>query len=461
MGLKYQFKKLFGICLLIFFGFGHSAFCQNLHPSATLELMNSGWGAAAIGMGGAYTAVAKDLTAIYWNPAGLAQFPGLQVYGDYGISGDSDEDYAAEVLPNRFDSAQRFAVKGNQFDFAGLSYAFQSGTTRIVPAFCWHRTSIVGLERELKETAGVVEFLTPTVFFQSEGIFQQKLKRPGEEYSLGIAASVNNRILIGGSINFPGGDPETRLTGDVHESFVNSSGTIRSDVTLDQTLSENVSGSSFRIGFLALPSGAITLGATMRFPYTRTAELELTRTGTISSAGSTENFEERATAKSEVEIPFEWSLGAAARFRRNFMLSGSVTYAGFEDTQQIISDSSNPSLIPETTFPFPALRADAAPQHSLLQWRGGIEYGTGQPGQSGIVFRSGILLDGQPYGDAEDGKRANFKGYTFGAGYASGGLAIDAAFISEKGDLTFTPGSQGPSHFSIRRFFISLNWSSQ
>ncbi len=41
-------------------------------------------GARAAGMGGAYTAVADDYTASYWNPAGLAQIRRIEIYGALG-----------------------------------------------------------------------------------------------------------------------------------------------------------------------------------------------------------------------------------------------------------------------------------------------------------------------------------------------------------------------------------------
>ena len=266
---------------------------------------------------------------------------------------------------------------------------------------------LIGPKHNLKETAGVVSFFNQVVFFQSEGTFDTEIKHADEEYSIGLAASVNNRIMIGGSVNFPGANPQTLLNGNFHDSLIDHNGTSRSDVQLNQKLTEDTSGTSFRVGFLFLPSPLFSFGATMRFPYTRTADLTLERTGTVIRDGITQNFTERATATSETEIPFEWSLGAAARFRGNFMLAGSVTYANYENSEQIIGNSSDVLLIQETTLPFPALRANAGTQHALLQWRGGIEYRTGQDGRSGLVLRSGIFRDGQPYNDEQDGNGVN------------------------------------------------------
>lgn len=58
-------------------------------PASFVMAAGLGYGARAIGMGGAYTAVADDGTAPYWNPAGISQIkiltltPGVGVYGKY------------------------------------------------------------------------------------------------------------------------------------------------------------------------------------------------------------------------------------------------------------------------------------------------------------------------------------------------------------------------------------------
>jgi long-subunit fatty acid transport protein len=451
----------FAIFVLLIFAFQQSAFSQALQPQPPLELLNSGWGAAANGMGGAYAGVAEDMTAIYWNPAGLAQLPGLQIYAEYALTGDTDEDFAAELFPDDFQSIQRFSGDGNQFDFVGVSYEFTSGATRVVPAFAWHKNTANPPKRELKETAGVVDFLTSNTFVQSEGTFTQEFKGAGEEYSIGVGASVNNRIMIGGTVNFAGGTPKTILTGQFHDTFdvILGPPTVRTDINLDQTLSEDVSGTSFRVGFLFAPVPAIKVGTTLRFPYTRTSQLTLERTGTRTLNGSPQNFNETATAESEVEIPIEWTVGASVFIKGGLRASGAVTYADWEDVEQVTRESSNPLLIPNSVLPYPALRANAFPQNSLLQWRGGIEYFMGRPGE-GLVIRSGYFLDGQPYGD-RDSDRTEFKGYSFGIGYIASGFGLEAAFVREKGDFVLTSSSRNEeSSFSFRRFLISVSWIS-
>jgi len=47
------------------------------------EFLEIGVGGRALGLGGAYCALAEDPSSFYWNPAGIARVPGLSVWGMY------------------------------------------------------------------------------------------------------------------------------------------------------------------------------------------------------------------------------------------------------------------------------------------------------------------------------------------------------------------------------------------
>ena len=71
------------------------------------EFLNSGVGSRALAMGGAYTAVANDVTAGYWNPSGLVEAQGFQI---------------------QFMHANQF-ISSVQYDYFAASNQFASGTS--------------------------------------------------------------------------------------------------------------------------------------------------------------------------------------------------------------------------------------------------------------------------------------------------------------------------------------------
>jgi hypothetical protein len=451
--LRRLLRSFWLLCLLLY---GMPAICQNLQPAPAFDLIHPGYGAAAMGMGGAYTAVARDLSAIFWNPAGLAQLNGVQIGIDYRILGDSSEDFGAEAFPNRFESKQRFSISGKQFQSLLASFSIRTKNYVFVPAFAWQRPGNLGIERELKETAGVVEFLTPSHFFQSEGTFREVIHGAEDEYTFGIAAGVTNKVLIGGTWTFLHGGPERILNGNFHETVVTDAGTQRADLTVQQTRKEDSSGNYLKVGALFFPYGPLSFGGYLRFPYNRTTHLSFDVTGTSVPPAP---IGLSATADAEVKYPMEWAAGVALHQANHATVAGSVTYSDMTDTVQTITNSSNTVIFPERDLPFPGLRVNAVPQHKLLQLRAGIEYVLGSPG-SGVVLRSGIFRDGQPYGNTSNG-RVKFHGYSFGAGFQTSTFRLDAAMVKETGDITFTQFSQGPSTYRNRRFLISVSFLSQ
>jgi len=63
--------------------------------AASANFLETELGARAMGMGGAFVAVADDVTALHWNPAGLAGLEGVQVFGMrtsvYSVDGLSED----------------------------------------------------------------------------------------------------------------------------------------------------------------------------------------------------------------------------------------------------------------------------------------------------------------------------------------------------------------------------------
>jgi len=65
------------------------------------EFIAIGVGGRALGLGGAYSALANDVTAGYWNPAGLSRmmYPQVTLMNDERFGGLVNYDYAAFALP--------------------------------------------------------------------------------------------------------------------------------------------------------------------------------------------------------------------------------------------------------------------------------------------------------------------------------------------------------------------------
>ncbi|MBI5554356.1 MAG: PorV/PorQ family protein, partial [Elusimicrobia bacterium] len=129
-------------------------------PAAFLR---NGAGARALGMGGAYTALADDASSVYWNPAKLAwqeKFEFTARYANLGL--DSRCDYAGLVLPLSFAS----------FGFGYL----QQATNKI------ETTDSVG------QVSGETEAANNALFIGYGQTF-------GDIFSLGLAAKLINQNL--------------------------------------------------------------------------------------------------------------------------------------------------------------------------------------------------------------------------------------------------------------------------
>jgi hypothetical protein len=101
--VKIRGFKALGAALLISSLFAATSWALGLRYAG--EFLEIGVGGRALGMGGAYCALADDPSSFYWNPAGLARVPSISVWGMYsnqfGSIGDPLAQYSVlgAVIP--------------------------------------------------------------------------------------------------------------------------------------------------------------------------------------------------------------------------------------------------------------------------------------------------------------------------------------------------------------------------
>ena len=128
---SYQKQNLYFLCFLFLIYFGcHSTL--SAQPLSRIEIPSSfnplGSGARALGMGGAFIAVADDATAASWNPGGLIQLerPEMSIVGA-GFYREEDLDFGTNPEANGTNS-----VREARINYLSATYPFTLGRFNMV-----------------------------------------------------------------------------------------------------------------------------------------------------------------------------------------------------------------------------------------------------------------------------------------------------------------------------------------
>ena len=95
-------KKISVIFISLLIGSTLMAQTQRVSKSGTsaVSFLEIGVGSRAVGMGGAFVAMADDVTALYWNPAGIARLNRVEsIFIHAEWIADTDFDFAGVVIP--------------------------------------------------------------------------------------------------------------------------------------------------------------------------------------------------------------------------------------------------------------------------------------------------------------------------------------------------------------------------
>jgi hypothetical protein len=108
-------------CIILIFFIGQSALSQHIAKYAG-EFLSIGVGGRALGLGGAYVALANDASAGYWNPAALMRIdhPEVMLMHDEQFGGMMNYDFAAVAIPYSKDAT--FGLSVMRLGVDGIAY---------------------------------------------------------------------------------------------------------------------------------------------------------------------------------------------------------------------------------------------------------------------------------------------------------------------------------------------------
>lgn len=207
---------------------------------------NFAYGAKALAMGNAFTAVADDLTATFWNPAGLAALRDPELYLSYKVSAQK-HDYDLQSKAQPADTrlyTYNFRSRLNQVDFFSVSAPLRLWKRPFTFALSYYRYIPYGFKGSASE---VLSFLndrlhpsnTTVTFAGSEGL---------DVLAFSAAAALTDHFALGVTMQQFFG------SGSLHVAEKNPLGEFHSQAT------ERIQGRNMIAGLIFSPFKAFRLG---------------------------------------------------------------------------------------------------------------------------------------------------------------------------------------------------------
>ncbi len=400
--------------IIIFIGCPCASFAQR-----RIEIPSSpnpvGSGARALGMGGAFIAVADDATAASWNPAGLSQLdlPEISFVGDF-IHRIEDNSFGTDP-----EASGPQTIDKTGLNYFSASYPFSLwGRNMVLSLNCQHLYDFTrkwNLSWEYDSEGDVVD---EHVDYQQDGRLS----------ALGIAYSIEAtpQLSLGFTLNIW----DDGLTENEWEQKTSSWGYKTSGSTIDPIgyrSYEKYSFSGINANFGIMwksDNEKITVGAVLKTPFE--ADISREYSHKEIQPGSYEPDPNAGAEDSTMDMPMSFGVGFAYRFSDAF--TASLDFYRTEWDDFVLTNAKGEEKSPITGKP-PA-ESDIDPTHQV---RMGAEY-LFISSKYVIPFRWGVFYDPAPAMSGPD----DYFGFSIGSGLAIDfsknkkffvkGLAFDVAY---------------------------------
>ncbi len=380
-----------------------------LIPSLTLAngLNLNGLGARAVAMGGAFVGLADDFSAVFWNPAGIAQFN----QKTFGFSG-------TDLIPSatfKFDMPT-LAGPINMVDaqtktkhyMAGMAAYYHPISENLVAGFGIYTPSRLGAEWKGADFAAIANNTS----------YKWQSKVAVVTFSPALAYKISDQVMIGGSLNINYGTFDISTHAGMRKVPLGGGLTIDFDLG-QQAESLKGWGYSATFGALVKPVENLSLGATFR----TTCKMELKGEANISNFPIL-GVPETSDLSGDVTWPMWIAIGAAFKPIKHLTLTADMHYTDWKKIKVISFEFTDPIWQAAT-----AGTGSAEMEmlwESKMQIRLGAEYTL-----NGYSFRGGYYWDPAPAPDKTMNvllPNFDFNGITCGFGYSINSLQIDLGF---------------------------------
>ncbi len=371
-----------------------------------------GSGARAMGMGGAFIAIADDATAASWNPGGLIQLerPEISVVGDYY---SREEDFSSSA-----DSGIKNSGEVDEFNLNYLSavYPFKLLDRNMVVSLNFQRLLDFKRRFNFRQT-DTLDFLSGPVELVQDKSFDQD----GFVGALGLAAAfqVTPNLSVGAMLNIWTDDLFWDNGWD--ETFTERGATNVGGVpvaidTFRKDRYSDFTGLNVNLGGLWNVNEYLTIGAVVKTPFEASLHHEFSFHTTETSGGTTRTNETRLTEDVELDMPLSYGGGIALRLSDRLSFAFDVYRTHWSD--YILTDGGGNKFSPIDGRP----KGDSDVKGTMQARLGGEYLFIGKT--IVVPVRGGVFYDPEP----SEGSVKDFYGVAIGSGLTHKTFSIDAAY---------------------------------
>jgi long-subunit fatty acid transport protein len=367
---------------------------------------NFTFGARAMSMGNAFTAVSSDLSTVYSNPAGLIIFQRPKLYLSYNTDNTKNE---YDIETKNYGSYNETYVNNLDINYSNIDFFSVS-----VPA------TFLGTKWSL--ALSYYRLIPYNMDINAETLLSKSSDKSNIEKTISTVSGNNGIDVISLSVAFSISD--YLYFGTTVQQFINTGDKKHtySSEALDYTkeFTENIRGGSYIFGLLFIASEDVSIGFSYNTKFTETFNTSYTYTEDI----ETNNTE--STKEAIIKFPAAFSIGVSVRLLPEWLLS--YDYKKILWSKSTITGYHNTS----SELPYPIRDDFSFTQTDISSSNIGTELNI--PLNTGVIYiRGGLSTSKQLFSDYE-AEQIKLKSYSCGLGFSfKNKFAIDLAFLYQSG----------------------------